>query len=251
MKISSKNKILNNIYNKDDKMLISNILDKSQKYEQTHETQFSNFLDVRQQLVVSNILKYLEIPFSIYKFHPDCEKSIIFFGDDTSEFVTCFKFDRYDLTHRDVLGSLFSLGLEHDVIGDIFVEDEEIYLIILKKISKMVESNLTVALKNHPNLIETRSMILKRNRFIDLKIIVSSFRIDLILSHLLKLSRSKIDNLLKSKLVLVNYSGVVNKGFLLKEGDVISVRGYGKFLITGDIHETKKKNYVLLVKKYN
>ena len=63
---------LKNIKNKDDRVIISNVLDKYEKYNNTGIFTYTNFLDEK----IISMIKNLKIDYNIYKAHDYCEKSI-------------------------------------------------------------------------------------------------------------------------------------------------------------------------------
>ena len=119
--------ILKNISSKEAKTIISNILDKYSKYEKTGLDTCSNFLDPKLYQIAANILNSLKIKFNTFKTNERCEKVIIYFGE-YKDYVTIFKIYVDNVEHRQILGTLFSFGLDNDTIGDIFVEDNYFYL---------------------------------------------------------------------------------------------------------------------------
>lgn len=48
----NKDDILKTVLNKEDKILVSNVLDKYKKYEKTNISTYTNFLDMRQSKMI-------------------------------------------------------------------------------------------------------------------------------------------------------------------------------------------------------
>ncbi len=71
-------------------------------------------------------------------------------------------------------------------------------------------------------------------------VIVSSMRLDAVISEAFNLSRSESDKFIKSELVKVNYSTISKGHYELKEGDLVSVRRKGRFKIHSIDGLTKK-----------
>lgn len=245
-----KDEILKNVQDKDDKILISNILDKYKKYDKTGISIYSNFLDIRKFNMITNILKRLKIPFNIYKPAEECEKSIIYFGD-YDNFVTIYKINIKNINHKDVLGTLFSLGYDQDTIGDIFVEKDYTYITNLTRLNAFLETNLYTIKNNRVKLEITNDIHLSDDRFIDLKIIIPSYRLDVIISKLAHMSRSDASKYIEDKMVLVNMQEITNTNKIVNTGDIISIRKIGKFIIDEEILKSKKDNHIINIKKYN
>lgn len=246
----NKDEILKRVQKKEDKMLVSNILDKYLKYDKTGISTYTNFLDIRTLEIAENILKYLKVDYKVYKPNEVCEKSIIYFGDYES-FITIYKIDIKDIKHSDVLGTLFSIGLDNDTIGDIIIEDDCIYITNLTRLNVFLESSLYVIKNRKVKLNETNEINASREKFITLKVTVPSYRLDVFIGKLAHLSRTAAAKYIIDKMVLVNYSETTNTNKILKIGDIISIRKVGKFILSEEILKSKKDNYVVEVKKYN
>lgn len=245
-----KDEILKSVLKKEDKILISNILDKYMKYEKTGISTYTNFLDVRILKIIENILKHLKIKYNIYKVNDVCEKSIIYFGE-YDNFITIYKIVIKNITHSDVLGTLFFLGYDYDTIGDILIEDDYLYITNLTRLNSLLESSL-YSIKNRkvkPEIVS--EMILTRERFITLKVNISSYRLDTIISKIAHIARNEACSYIKDKMVLLNYEEVTNISKIVNIEDIISIRKVGKFIIFKELYKTKKDNVFIEIKKYN
>src|SRR5699024_11588620 len=88
------------------------------------------------------------------------------------------------------------------------------------------------------------------NDFIDahvntkaVSILSSSYRIDSIVSLVLKEGRANSKERIEKEKVKVNHSIVDEPSFIIETGDIISVRGFGRFTVTEQIAKTKKRKY--------
>lgn len=242
--------ILKRVQKKEDKMLVSNILDKYLKYDKTGISTYTNFLDIRTLEITENILKYIKADYQVYKPDEACEKSIIYFGD-YENFITVYKIDIKDMQHSDVLGTLFSIGLDNDTIGDIIVEDDCIYITNLTRLNMFLESSLYIMKNRKVKLYEVSEINASREKFEILKVTVPSYRLDVFIGKLAHLSRGAASKYINNKMVLVNYSETTNTNKILKIGDIISIRKVGKFILSEEILKSKKDNYVVEIKKYS
>lgn len=150
--------------------------------------------------------------------------------------------DTTKISHRDILGSVLGLGIVRDKIGDISILDNKIQLVVFSDISDFIVYNLDrirhekvdfkkIALNNLEEAEEEY-----REKFV----IVSSMRLDAVISEAFNLSRSESDKFIKSELVKVNYSTISKGHYELKEGDLVSVRRKGRFKIHSIDGLTKK-----------
>lgn len=69
---------------------------------------------------------------------------------------------------------------------------------------------------------------------------VKSLRLDAVVASFHNLSRSEAQKLIQSEKVKVNYRPVIATSYELSEGDLISVRGFGRFTINAIEGVTKK-----------
>ena len=86
--------------------------------------------------------------------------------------------------------------------------------------------------------------------FKETKIIVTSLRLDCIVSALLNQSRTKAVAYIKDGAVKLNYSieDEANKKVEIK--DLISIKGFGRYVLEDTIGLTKSDRITLLIKKY-
>ena len=78
---------------------------------------------------------------------------------------------------------------------------------------------------------------------------MASVRLDSLLSLAFKASRSSLTGLIEGGSVFVNGRLVTSNGYQPKEGDLISVRGMGRFRLQGVGGQSKKgRSYVTLLK---
>ncbi len=225
------------MYTKEMKMLFANLDDKYLISKKKNIMIVSNFIDESQLDVVVAFLKGKKYEYSIYRMNDQCEKVVVVFGDISGSVVTCFRVVNNGYLHKDILGSLFSLGLNSDVIGDIFIEDDYCYFIVANKIKDVIINELVMIRNNYISLEEVFEIdnVIKKYEIIKLR--VSSLRIDLVLSKLLSRSRNQIQELFSDNKVLCNYRCIKSCSYLLKKNDVLSIRGYGKYKI-GEIIES-------------
>ena len=245
----NKDLILKSVLDKD-RVLVSSILDKYIKYDKTGINTYSNFLDERELKVVTDFLKRNNITYNIYRKIDECEKSIIYFGE-YDNFVTTYKIKNTDFKHKDILGTLFSLGYDNSSIGDIFISNDYVYFTNLTRLNPVIENQFNMIKNTYIDIEKTDEIILDRDRFIDIKIVVPSYRFDVIVGKLSNLSRNDSTKYIKDGMVLINYEEVNNPSKTISIGDIISIRRVGKFKIDSELLISKKGNYLLNIKKYN
>ena len=139
------------------------------------------------------------------------------------------------LTHRDFLGALMNLGIERSTLGDIYIEDKTGYLFCLKSMAEYITENLTRI--RHTSVqctvCEEPPVFLQKEP--EEKLIqISSARTDALIAGVYHLSRTESNELFREQKVFINGRLCENNSRALKEGDQITVRGYGKFTYEGE-----------------
>ncbi len=157
-----------------------------------------------------------------------------------------------DLNHRDFLGALMNLGIERSVLGDILVKDgKRAYIFCQESIAAYIQENLTKI--KHTNvktsLVDGEMEDLKPT-LVDVHVIVSAPRFDAVVAALTKCSRSEALEFFRAKKVTRNGRTEERNSLVLKDDDIFSVRGYGKFQYCGAGNETRKGRVNIWVKKY-
>lgn len=155
------------------------------------------------------------------------------------------------LNHRDFLGALLNLGVDRCKIGDILVGDKEAVFFCEKKIAPFLIQELTrvrhttVLCRENQNGTDTFAQKTET-----VTGTVSSVRLDSIIAAAMKTSRSSLTGLIEGGKVFVNGRLVTSNGYQLKEQDLISVRGVGRFRYLGQSSQTKKGRCVVEIEKY-
>lgn len=160
--------------------------------------------------------------------------------------------DRFseELTHRDYLGALMNLGIDRSCLGDILVDGHTAYVFCLEKMADLVCREITRI--RHTAVIaapETLSQVPQPN-YRDVSGTVSSVRLDSVLAVAFGLSRNKAIPYIEGGQVFVNARQVVSNGHSLRPGDLISVRGLGKFRYIDVRNQSKKGKYRIDIKRY-
>ena len=138
------------------------------------------------------------------------------------------------------------------MFGDIIVDDGKYYIYILKIIDNYIRSNL-LFIRNAPIELVERELNYLENyhqKYEEYSIIVSSLRIDTIISRIINTNRSNVIDKIKNKEILVNYEVLTKSSYTLKEQDIFSIRKFGKYKFIGIEKTTKKDNYIVKYQKY-
>lgn len=207
------------------------------------------FLDQREYKLVTSKLKKHE--YKVYYPYKDSEKVMLYTGN--IPIVKLFKINTAEkIRHQDILGSLFALNIDSSFVGDIVLYNGDYYVYIENNLSTYIKDNLNIIGNKKVVLEEVSLDVLKdyERKYEENEMIVSSIRIDSIVSSIIKSSRSKAIEKMKNKEVIVNYEVMSKNSYLLKENDIFSIRRYGKYNFVGIVKSTKKDNYIVKYLKY-
>ena len=156
------------------------------------------------------------------------------------------------VTHRDVLGAVLNLGIERQKLGDIFVNGNFIYIIADEKVAKLISSDLRSVGRNKVSVEEIDSLPLTlAPTLTEKQFSVPSNRADAVICKVYNLSREDGAELFKKGFVTVLGKVCDKSSKELKEGDVVAVRGYGKFNFLGVFGNSKKGKPYVSVEIYN
>ena len=159
-----------------------------------------------------------------------------------------------NLSHRDFLGAVMNLGLERAVLGDIFVKaSKRAYIFCEETIAEYIVDNLTKI--KHTNvkcrvITADEDISELRPTLVDISCIVQSPRFDAIIAAAIKCSRGEALNLFKAGKVMLNGRMTERNSMNLKENDIFSVRGHGKYMYCGSGNETRKGRIYVHLKRY-
>ncbi len=153
-------------------------------------------------------------------------------------------------THRDFLGALMGLSLKRETIGDIIVSENVGYLFVLEKVADYIEENLTAVQRASVSVSRAESCPLSAKAlFEELTITAASMRADCIVSQLMRKGRNAASEAILLKGVKADDRVVSKPDMPVKEGQELSIRGYGKYRIQG-ASPTRKGRIALTVLKY-
>lgn len=156
-----------------------------------------------------------------------------------------------DLTHRDFLGALMNLGIERELLGDIVVKDRTGYLFCLERIAPYIMQELDQVRHTHIRVRQTKELPDEiKPEEEEQTIIVNAQRLDAVIAKVYHLSRSQSIGLFREKKVFVCGRQCENNSYVCKEQDIISVRGYGKFVFAQIQGTTGKGRLSIRILRY-
>ena len=252
---------------KEEQLLRKRLLDLANAADVRRSIQFSDFLNLNEQSIFSNMKQELpRIKYFTFGGYSDSERKILCFcGNDRIEDIedisfplSCIKVipknQKFSdsLTHRDFLGAVLNLGIDRSKVGDILIDENEGYIFCHTSISSFIADQLE---KVKHTMVNTQIIDRKdfdyKPKLKEVTGTVSSVRLDSILSVAFNSSRSSLSGLIEGGKVFVNSKIVMSNSYTLKENDIVSVRGYGKFIYVGTSYQTKKGRYSVKILLYS
>ena len=144
-------------------------------------------------------------------------------------------------------------GLERERIGDIIVFEDKAYIIALKENIQYIKDSLITTRKFKKakiKIINIEEIEVKEAEFDEIKITVSSLRLDNFVSEIAKTSRNETAKIIESELVSVNCKVETKQSRLVEQGDILIIRRQGKFIVDEFLNINKKGKQVISIKKY-
>ena len=244
---------LNNITD-DDRVLLSHVIDMAAYAREKYAERFTLFLDERQQELSKQVLASEKLDnYCFWGGYDLAERKMIgFFHDaesaDKDRFPVrsvCFSYRKADKhSHRDFLGALMSVQIKRECVGDIIVGEGSTNVLLSDKISDRVICEInkigSVGVKAEYGFDES---IKPQIRFEELVGTVASLRADCLLGFALRVSREKAGTMIKQLGISINHMISYKTDSVLKEADVFSVKGHGKYILRS-INGVSKKDRI-------
>lgn len=265
-----KQSILNRYSKPEDKLLISKMLDKIKLSQTKNSIEYTDFLDLYEQKLLDKIIKQEKIENFLFVggIENSERKILLFYPDKLSRVVEEKKnsilpiksiriklpkemYNEYN--HRNYLGGLVKLGLKREKIGDILVFEDGADIIILEEIEKFLMNNISSLTRFNKSDIQVIKLDEVREKKInkkEIKAIIPSLRVDAVISEILRTSRGKAEEFLQEGRVFVNYEQITKGTKQIKEKDIITVRGKGKFEIESQEGTTRNDRTKIVVYQF-
>ena len=209
----------------------------------------TQFLDGRELKIVTGKLKKNE--YNVYYPYKDSEKVMLYTGKIPK--VKLFKiYTVENIRHQDILGSLFALNIDSSYFGDIVLFNDYYYVFVSEDLALYIKDNLKMVGNKKVSLEEVDLSVLDNyeRKYEEKEMIISSLRVDNVISGIINTSRKIALDKIKNKEVIVNYDVMNKNSYILKENDIFSIRRYGKYKFVGIVKSTKKNNFIVRYLKY-
>lgn len=223
----------------------------------------SGFLSPAEQSVFWQIKKDLPVGASLTGGSDSCIRKLACFGSEEEfgyEWESPIRIlhirpgnEKFagELTHRDYLGALMSLGIDRRVTGDIIIREKEAWVFVLDTALEYIKENLTQIRHTQVVCEEVTGEVPElAPRFLSMKVNLASERLDLIAAAAAGIKREQAKKLMDSDKVFVNGRLASSPGHKIKAGDEIVIRGFGKYIYEGIEGTTRKGRIAASLRKY-
>lgn len=245
----------------DDRILIKRIEEAVYAAETKGYPQFVGFLDERQCGLARATARRLRAEHTcLFGGHTEAERC--FFGAfpsytelETDLFpIVAVAFlcrDTVRLDHRQVLGTLMSLGLRREKLGDILCADGIAVVFAEETMASFIAQQVTKIGGEGVRAQEGyQGELPVFHQFEELRFTIASPRLDVIVKTLLGCSREESVRRIAAGLVMKNHTEILQSSATVCEGDSLSIRGNGRYIVDEIGPFTAKGRLKLLVRKY-
>jgi RNA-binding protein YlmH len=246
----------------EDKLLEARLSDMTERCERYWTPVYSTFLDERQSAFAEQWLGRNSggAGFALYGgYEGAMRKMLAVFpeqcaaeeGDFPMKCLTLSFRPEDKITHRDVLGSFMAQQLKREVVGDILTGDGIAQVFVTDVAAKLLMQSVTKIGRVGIKLTDDREFCLGNTQeFKQISGTVASLRLDCVVSLAAGISREKAASLIRSDKVGVNHFPAASVSQELREGDILSVRGCGRFILYGIDGLTKKNRIHIDIRKF-
>lgn len=252
-----------------EKLIIAKLEDKIRYCITKNKIVNTEFLNLYQKQIIQKRLNELKV--KNYIFHGGFEEAeseiLILYPEKLDEQIVRNNLDNIinaikiklpnelkgNYKHGDYLSTIMRIGLVRERIGDIIVYDDEAYIIVLKENAEYIKNSLREFIKFKKAIIEIvklEDVNSKEPEMQEIDIHTNSMRLDSIVSEIAKCSRNKAEELIKNEKVSINCKYEYKLSKQVNVGDVIIVRGSGKYIINNVRENSKTKRLIINLKKY-
>lgn len=251
-------------FHPEEKTFVDRAVEWVERSAQLHELKRTDFLDPRQAQILSMLAgRNADVTIRLEGGYPEAERRRALIApdyrslDDESAAIAVLAVhasgnDHLELDHSDFLGALLGLGIKRDRIGDIHVHESFAHIIVTDEIADYLNIHLRqvhrLAVLTELLPIEKLQALLPKLE--EMSLTVASMRLDGIASDVYRISRSKIVDPIKAGRCRVNWKTEEDPSEPLKEGDVVSFKGLGRFKVLEVDGVTKKGRIRLTVGKF-
>lgn len=213
----------------------------------------TSFLDLAKQYHINNYVRKCGL---FLKYFNEGERKIaIIYNDDSLDInqynpIEYLKIQSYnELRHNEIMGAVLNIGLKREVIGDIYCKDGKYLIAVNKAFSNYIIENLVYVSANKIKVFLSDEEIPSIERKKE-SIIVTSLRLDNIVSSVFNVSRELAKQAIENKYVFYNFTNELKIDQRVKMESYLSLKGKGKVLLKEIIGQTRKDKYIVELERF-
>ncbi|HSH36239.1 RNA-binding protein [Schnuerera sp.] len=249
-----KEKLLAHIVDEKQILNMRRVLDQIEIVINKHTIGVTDFMDPYERKLAESILnRFMDISYSEIGGIEKAERKVILIypeymkHQDIKSPISSLMINGNikNLSHRDFLGGILNLGINREKIGDILIHEDNVQVVVKNEIFDYILISLMKIGKENVKVKEIPLEKLRKGilEYEDIYTTVSSLRLDALISGAWNLSRKDGQRLVESKKVKVNWEPIDRVFKDIEEGDIISAKGYGRFILNS-INGISKKGRV-------
>lgn len=251
-------------FHPDERMFVQKTADEIDQMAERHELRRTGFLDPRQAVIVESLVrKHRSLQLMLHGGYPQAERKRAVIApeymqleprDAAIQIIDIRSKDSRisDLDHGDYLGALLGLGIKRDKLGDLHVRPTGCQCIAAEEMAEFIHLHLKqvhrVEVSTEIAMTDTLQPVITERE--EQTLTAASLRLDAIAGDVWHLSRAKVLAPIKSGRCRVNWKTEENPSCQLKEGDTVSLKGFGRFVLQSVEGETKKGRIRIVVSKF-
>ncbi len=255
--------ILRALATDEEREVAAHVIDQVEKSRAKQSIEASWFLSLSEQDLVSQIMRrYPDVQYLFAGGFATAERKRLVIGPVNTDLQDLSVLSAVrirvkrgaddEITHRDLYGAVMGLGLNRRYLGDVLVTKDGGEVIAVDGVAQEIVRTLDRVgrFTAEAELIELDEISAGIQRKKLIKATVASLRLDAIAAAGFGKSRSILVREINSLRVRVNGSPAKAASQPIKVGDIISVGGRGRIVVTAIGGQTKKNRTVVEIERY-
>lgn len=154
-----------------------------------------------------------------------------------------------ELRHRDILGAVLATGVVRDRVGDIRTDGNRAEIMVKDSVAGFLAESLRQIGRQSVRVTDTfrREFLIAQDEGELSRIVVASVRLDAVTAAVTHLARQKAQQKIRKGDVKKNHTVCTDAAQALAAGDLLSIRGYGRYRIVVQEGTTRKGNLFFTV----
>ncbi len=239
---------------------LEKIIDLIKRHEERDMLLVTSFLDPRSISDLTPLFRHLNV--SIFGGYEGAERRRIALTPfdievNMHDYISAVRiivpFMKKPLTHRDYLGSVLGLGIKRDCVGDILVSENGADVIVVPSMAGFIADNL-ISVSISPvkaSRIPLDELTPARSASESGTVTVASLRLDAVTAAMFSISRGRAEKLISQGNVKLNHLPCLDKASSVNMGDVVSVRGFGRAVVSNTGGKSRKGRIFIDIDRYS